>query len=156
MVRNATLFDVEALHVLGQRLAEESPRYSPAGMYNRDKAEALFKHLVGTLLVPGVGGAFVALEGDSIVGVLLGYVAEHVFSNVKFASDYVFYVAPEARGGTHAADLLRAFEQWAEANGAVEIIPGVSSQINPEGVRKFYTRRGYRHYGYAFVKELNK
>lgn len=149
-VRVATLDDLPVLVEMGRQLHAESPRYRDS-RYLPEKVEAL-----GRSLIPA-GGTHVAEKDGRIIGMLAGYVAEQWFSDYKVASDLTFYIAPEHRKTSRAALLLvRAFEQWAIASGAKEIIPGTSTQIDVESTTRFYTKMGYAVYGNTFIKRLHR
>lgn len=148
-VRTATLDDLPALVEMGRRLHAESPRYRDSA-YLPEKVEAL-----GRSLIPA-GGTHVAEKDGTIIGVMAGYVMEQWFSDYKVASDLVFYIAPEHRKTSRAALMLvRVFERWAFAQGAQEIIPGISSQIDIEGTTRFYVKMGYVVYGNTFIKRAS-
>lgn len=148
-VRAATEDDLPAILEMGRMLHGESPRYR--GMsYNEAKVEALALKVIPT------GGTLIAEKDGKIIGMLAGYVAEHWFSDDKVASDFTFYIRPEHRGTGKAALLLvRAFERWATAQGAKDIMPGVSTQIDIERTTRFYEKLGYAVYGNALIKKVS-
>jgi GNAT superfamily N-acetyltransferase len=104
--------------------------------------------------VVGQGGALVAVKSGTIVGMIVGFVTSHWFTDEKVASDFTFYIKPEARGGRVALMLVRAFEEWARAQGARGTVPGTSTMVSPELVARFYEKLGYERTGYGFFKEL--
>lgn len=154
-VRDATLADIPEMIRLGRAMHAESPRYS-ALAFSSDKIEALLNSMLKcTLTTDPVGGAFVAVKAEKIIGILLGYVGTTFFSDDKVASDYVFFIVPEQRRkGRAAVALVNAFEAWAAAQGAVQIAPGVSSMIDAESSARFYGRLGYEQSGYLFLKRI--
>lgn len=136
-VRCATHADIPAAIRFGAAMQQESPRFSRLG-YAPEKVEALARVMVER------GGSFVAEKGDTIVGMMGGFVSEHFFSYDKVASDLMVYVAPEHRGGSAFYRLLTAFEQWAFVQGAVEIVLGVSTEIVTDQTIAMYERLGYK------------
>lgn len=152
-VRAATRDDWPALLALARQGMEESPRHR--GKFSARKTENLLRDSMGTLLVDGPGGAFVAEEEGRIVGVLLGCMGEHALCELKIAYEAAFYVLPaHRRGGEHARALIRAFERWALDQGAQEAMMGDSSLTNPRAVGRFYRSAGYMPCEYGYSKEL--
>lgn len=154
-VREATEADISVLIAMGRALHAESPRYARL-RFNAAKVENHIRGMIGsTLVVRAPGGAFVAEKGGVVIGMLGAFIHAPFFTDDKIASDYTFYVVPEHRRKGRAAILLvRAFEQWAFDNGAVDIVPGVSTMIDGESTAKFYTKLGYEKYGDTFIKRL--
>lgn len=146
-VRPAVEGDIPTMVRLGRRLHAESPRYRDRH-FDPDKVTGIARAVIAQ------GGAHVAEDDGKIVGLIAGFVVEHWFGRDKMASDFTFYVAPEARGGRAALMLVRAFEAWAISQGVKDIVPGVSTELNVEGVAAFYNRLGYRTYGATFLKEV--
>lgn len=154
-VRPATEADISILIAMGRALHAESPRYARLS-FSADKVENLIRHMItSTLVTRAPGGAFVAEKGGIIIGMLGAFIHSPFFSDDKLASDYTFYIVPEhRRRGRAAIALIRAFEQWAFDNGALDIIPGISTMIDAESTAHFYNKLGYERYGYTFIKRL--
>lgn len=150
-----TVADIPAAVRMGRALHAESPRYTHL-RFVPEKIEALIRSMVtGTLVTDAPGGAFVAEKDGEIVGMFGGFITTPFFSDDKIASDYTFYVAPEhRRKGRAALALIRAFEDWAAAQGAVDLVPGVSTQIDAESTVRFYEKLGYERYGTAMIKRV--
>lgn len=147
-VRPAVEADIPVLIELGAALHAESPRFSRYAFSPVKVAGTALFAIAG-------GGAFVAENNGKIIGVLAGFVAEQWFSTDRVVSDLTFYITPEQRKkGRAALMLIRAFEQWAVSQGAMDIVPGASTQIDPEGTRRFYEKLGYTTSGYQFFKRL--
>jgi GNAT superfamily N-acetyltransferase len=140
---------------MGRLLHAESPRYSRM-QFSEKKVETMIRRMVsGTLTTPAPGGALVAEKDGMIVGMMGGFVTETWFSEDKIASDYTLYILPEyRRKGRIAVELVRAFERWAIAQGAVDIVPGTSTEIDAEATRSFYQKMGYEHYGHSMIKRV--
>lgn len=154
-VRPATVADIPEMVAMGRALHDESPRYARLG-FDQEKVEQLIRSMVvGTLVTDPTGGALVAEKGGKLVGMIGGFIASPFFSRDKFASDYTFYVRPEQRRrGRAAIALMRAFEAWAAEQGAVDILPGISTMIDAESTVSFYEKLGYERYGYAMIKRI--
>lgn len=146
-VRLAVESDTRRLVKMGRAMQQESPRFSRLG-YSPSKAWNLITHLIANkdaiVLVSEV-------DGD-IVGMLLGYVSEQFFSSALTASELVVYVKPESRGGSSAARMIRAFEEWAIGRGVKEIQLGVSTEVDAPRTVGFYGRLGYVSSGNTLIK----
>lgn len=149
-VRPAAAADIPALVEMGRAMHAESPRFARFG-FNPDKVAAL-----AAGVIPG-GGALVAERDGIIVGMMAGFVVAQWFSDDLIASDFVLYLQPdERRKGRAAFMLVRAFEEWAKSQGAIDIAPGTTTGIDPEGTARFYEKMGYGRTGFAFHKEVSR
>jgi GNAT superfamily N-acetyltransferase len=146
-VRRALGSDFAALVAMGEDMHHESPRF--AGLsYSQERCHAL---LAGLSASPH-GLALVAEQGGEIVGMLLGLVSKHFFSDDLTASELVVYVRPQARGGSAAVKLVRQFEAWATDLGVADITLGVSTEVHADRTAQFYQRLGYAPSGLTLVK----
>jgi GNAT superfamily N-acetyltransferase len=90
-------------------------------------------------------------------GVMAGSVFPHFFGTDLIASDLCLYTDPTSRrSGLVAALLLKAFETWAEAQGASKIILGVSTGIEVDRTTTLYERLGYTMVGPIMQKDFNR
>lgn len=155
MIRPMTADDIPAIVALGRAMHAESPRYRRMN-FNPDKVASRVRGMVtGTLTTAAPGGAFVAIKDGKIIGMIGGFVAETFFGDDKVASDYAFYITPsERRKGRAAVELVRAFERWADAQGVVDIVPGVSTMIETQSTRRLFEKLGYEHYGEMMIKRV--
>lgn len=147
MIRTARESDVDDLLAMGRAMYSESPRYSDLP-FSETKARALIANLLPT------GGIFVAEINGMVVGMLAGYCVEHFFGPGKYAGDLVVYVLPDFRGSSCAVRLVRALEQWAEEQGAKEILLGVSTEVETERTTTLYKHLGYRASGCSLIKHV--
>jgi GNAT superfamily N-acetyltransferase len=136
-------------------LHAESPNYRELPL-DRVKVRASMTAAIGSLLGASVNHTLVAEQDDVLVGVFSGYVSESFFCDTLFASDYVFYVAPAARGRMVGARLLRAFEAWAQERGAERVIPSVSSGLDMGRTYDLYRAMGYEPAGWMMSKRIRK
>lgn len=89
--------------------------------------------------------AIVALLDDEIIGCIGGTLAPLDFNhNLKMATELVWYVKAEHRDGTVGARLIQAFEATATAKGATHIAMSYMENLQPERLRLFYEKRGYK------------
>lgn len=93
-------------------------------------------------------------EGQA-VGMLAGSVTPYVFSKGRVASDFAWFVLPEHRGSRTALRMLSMFTDWAKEKGALELIMGISSNVEPERTGKLLEKRGFRHVGGNYKVVLN-
>ena len=77
-------------------------------------------------------------------------VDELFYSRKKFATDVCAFVREEAKG--MGAYVMRAFMRWAwSRTGVVEIILGLSSNIDPERTGAFYEALGFTRVGGIYI-----
>lgn len=86
-----------------------------------------------------VGDDCLALISDG--GMLLANAQPHPFADTWFATETVWWIDPDARGGSGAARMLRYFEDWARGKGC-SITVMAALAIAPH-VGKLYERLGY-------------
>ena len=135
MIREATVEDIPVLLRMGEKFAAlarltDSVGYDPASM------EATFRAMIE-------GEAFVIFVGGGAIG---GMIAPHPFNHATLLADELFWWS---EGGGLA--LLRAFENWAESQGAIVRMTALEA-ADPERVGKIYARRGYVPLERAYVK----
>ena len=83
---------------------------------------------------------------------MLGMLVPSWFGRDWTASDLALYLTPEHRGGTTAARLVKAFVTWAQAAGAKQIRPGVST--GQPGALNLYAGLGFTPVGQLFCMNL--
>ena len=148
-IRHARPADVDRLLAMGRSLHAESPRYRRVA-WDEERARAITE----AMAADPESGLFVAeASGGMLVGMIAGFVVPHWFSRSTFASDLTVYVDPEHRGRVVFLRLVGTFEQWARAQGAIEILLGVSTDIHPEQTVRVYERLGYKMSSFALMKE---
>lgn len=142
--------DVDEIVALGAKMHAESPRFSKFP-YNEAKLATLAHHLIGWK-----DGLILVCEDElhTIVGMYVGVVSDHYFSDARYATDLLLYVDPKHRGGLCAVRMIRAFAEWAKGRGALEIAPGCSTEVEPQKVRKLYEALGFRTAGYLFIQDV--
>jgi GNAT superfamily N-acetyltransferase len=151
-IRFAKLEDVPALVAVGQQY-HDMTRFRQFD-YNPNKVN---KALTDIITLGQNKYVFLVAEDSSkkLVGVLLGVLEQHIFSEQLTASVMHYDVLPEARMGGYGIRLLKAFEQWAKNRKVAEIAFGFNSGI-PETVAKtqWPMRLGYVFVGPNYVKSL--
>lgn len=149
-VRFATPVDIAEIVHVGKIMHAESPRFSKFP-YSPEKVTKF----TGALMASPVGTVIVADHPHiGIIGFYGGFIAEHYFSQAKFASDAAVFVCPAYRGGSAFVRMAMMFEEWARTHGVVEFAPAISTEVNPDKVLKMYERLGYRLSGHMVVKDV--
>ena len=96
---------------------------------------------------------FLAKEGLQVHGLLVGAVSRYPYSNTLVAGDYIWYIAPEHRGGMTGVRLMRMMEKWAKGRGAVVMETGATSGVENRAVG-LMERLGYTPVGMLMRKGL--
>lgn len=148
-LRRATRDDVPAIVALGQRMHEESPRYSRYP-YQPER----IRRAIGLMLASPSCFVLVAERDGAPAGFFGGMLSEHPFTGHFYAGDAAVYVAPEHRGTSILPRMLREFERWADDVGAEEVTLGVSTEVHTERTANLYARHGYRPSGATLTKDI--
>ncbi|AKR55697.1 hypothetical protein XM25_07780 [Devosia sp. H5989] len=85
------------------------------------------------------------------LGVLMASAQDHPFAPIRYASETVWWIAPEARGQA-AGDMLDAYEAWAFEQGCA--FAGMAALATFPRAGIIYRRRGYREAETHFMKPL--
>lgn len=148
MIRDMEEKDIPYLIDLGYKLHQEGNFKNLE--YDREKC----KKLGNILLTNPKFKCFVSEDKKGYIGMMMGYISTYIFSNQTYASDLLLYISPKRRGGLSAARLIKAFEKWAESNGAKEIRNGSMNGINSDLTKRLYERLKYEITGHTFKKIL--
>lgn len=92
---------------------------------------------------------FVAEDADGIAGFVVASLNEYRMSAGLFILQEVIFTRPEKRGTRAAARLMKHLVEWGQSLGAVEIIGGTDSNLQPDKTARFLERFGFRYVGYA-------
>lgn len=92
---------------------------------------------------------WIAYKDGVPVGFLIATMHPYMFSDQKLANQELWFTVPEQRGSRVAFNLLKAFQKWAEHNGAAEIWAGVATDNRElrRSVSHVLTRMGYPKVG---------
>ena len=82
-------------------------------------------------------------SANELIGIFMGYIAEHYFGTDLIASDYLWYVTPEHRGSRAGLTLLQDFQKWAADHRAAEVYVGISSGLFAERTGALLTKLGF-------------
>lgn len=87
-----------------------------------------------------------------IVAAMFARVQEMFFSTDKEAIEDTLYVMPDYRGSLVATNLVKAYLEWAEEQGATRVAVGTSLGIDDARVASFYGKFGFKRSGFQMVK----
>jgi len=149
-LRLATEQDFPEMLRLGQDMHNESPRFN-VHRFDRVKSESFLGAMASN---PNCLSLVVESQGE-LVGMLLGYLASHLFCDALTANEVVVYVSPSHRGSSAAVKMLRYFEDWSIEHGAAEIVLGISTEVDSEKTRAFYQRLGFTPTGHSLIKRVS-
>lgn len=139
--RRATHDDIQEAVDIVTRMVEGT-------MFAPPTAEKLLRIITGPYYNEGVW-----LDG-TLIAFMVGHVSETFLNNEVNAYEMGLFVAPEHRGTRHAVRLVRNFEDWARANGAVNIWLGQSVGQRQAETLHFFERMGYKCQGFSTCKKL--
>lgn len=97
----------------------------------------------------------VAVQDGVIVGFL--WAATHglaPWNPTMVASDFLFYVVPEARGTMAGYRLIKAYKAWATELGCAEVRLSIASGINEVRVGRMFEKLGFSRFGTVFNHEI--
>lgn len=134
VIRDAALADVPAIVRMGVRFA--TGEYARLLTVNEQALAILASHMIQNAAC----GAWV-LECDGVVVGMLGMTTyPQAMSGETIATEMVWWMEPEARGGRGALRLLEHGKTWARAQGATRL-----QMIAPNThVGAFYERLGFQ------------
>jgi GNAT superfamily N-acetyltransferase len=96
--------------------------------------------------------ALVAEIDGEIVGAMIGMLSQSWFGKDWMATDMGLFVRRDSRGGMTAPRLIRSFVCWAQAAGARQVRPGVSTGAT--NAERLYEGMGFTRAGELFVMNL--
>lgn len=148
-VRLATLTDLPDLIVMGRQMrAESETRYPPV------EPQAIYRNLKNAVDNPDKLLVLLAYDDGGPVGFLSAFISPYSFSDELCAIHDIFFVTPARRGSSAASRLIDGFEAWAREMGASKMMVAVHTGIRPEITARFYGKKGFRHMGGVFDKDL--
>jgi RimJ/RimL family protein N-acetyltransferase len=140
-LRRATHDDLAALVALAQAMHLESPRFSIYPFLPER-----FHQTMATVLDFEHGFVVVAEVEGRLMGAFAGLASPHFACDVLQAQDIGLFIAPEHRGGTLAARLVRSFLEWARSINAEPTI-GINTGVAPERTAQLLTALGAKQSG---------
>lgn len=135
-VRLATLEDVPRLLEIGATLYEGSP-IEMIGVDPKKVRTALETAIIDQRKFL----AIVSTKGEEIVGALVAYHFEPIFSDTRVACELLLWLDPEHRRGRRGVDMMEAYEYWAKLMGCKVVQYGFLAN-SPEKMEKLYEKTG--------------
>lgn len=137
--RTAVPEDLAEILALGQQMHEES------AYRHFNFSASKFAMMVHTYITsPDTNFIRVAVSpSEDVIGLFMGYIAEHYFGTDLIASDALWYVTPERRGSRAGLALLQDFQKWAADHRAAEVYVGISSGIFAERTGALLKKLGF-------------
>lgn len=140
-IRTATPADIEALVALAESMHHESPRFR-GFTFLPDR----LRGTLASLLEMPHGCVLVAEQGEELTGALAAFAYPHFACDVLQACDLGLFMAPQHRGGTTAARLVRKYVEWARGIGAEPSI-GINTGVEPERTARLLVALGAEQTG---------
>ncbi|MDR0775588.1 MAG: GNAT family N-acetyltransferase [Azonexus sp.] len=145
-IRFATRNDIPACTEIGRRMAAVT-RFA-AYDFNAERLAQNLGAVIDSGHAKGTHCLFVAEDtAGQLIGLLIGCIERHFFSDLLVASIIHYDVLPEKRMGGAGLKLLAAFRQWAENRSAFELSVGINSGVEMEKMDRFLKRLGFRRTG---------
>lgn len=155
MIRKATNDDIPRIVEMAQRFFPESPY--PALYGDMPDSQAAGLAIIAMQGAPGIdpGVMLVAEDAGELIGMACLFSDRATFNPaVRIASELVFWIEPEHRGGMAAVRLLKAAEKDAREKG-VQVNRMAVMSSSPEQAAKLYERMGYSLTECYYSKRLN-
>jgi len=147
MIRDLTHDDLPQL----LELAREMHRTGVYAAYPMDEARVAY---ILTRLIEVPEALSIGYESNGeLVGAFVGEIVQDLWVDVRVAADHAFYVREADRGSRAGVMLLRAFEKWANENGADVLRPVVYAGVDNQTVNNVLQRMGYESAGTVHKKE---
>lgn len=145
MIRRAKSKDIDQLVVLCAEYYENLPHSKVVPMDSEH-----MRAIIEATLERGI--AQVAVEGDKVLGMMLMILSPYLV-NPKFmsASDWVFYVSPEARNKGYGSRLIKQCEHVAKQQGVTFFN---LAHMGGKAAEALYVQGGYDKTETLFTKEL--
>jgi GNAT superfamily N-acetyltransferase len=101
------------------------------------------------------GILIIAIDGNTIIGVINGSVIENWFNDDVYSQDQILFVHPDYRQHRIGLKLLDAFQKKSLELGATRIVTGVSfDNFNMYKVGRMLQKRGYKLVSELYQKDF--
>lgn len=141
-LRRAEEADVPAIVAMGARFIDAE--YPGAIRFSAEGIGTLARNLIAG------GGVVLVAEAIAPVGMMALSTYLHPMSGERIATEIVWWMDPDARGGRAALKLFAAGEAWAREQGAVKL-----QMIAPsDKVGQFYERLGFERIEVHYQRSL--
>lgn len=140
--------DREIVKTMCRSFHSASPYYKLP--LDEDKLDTLVTYFLSN---PREGIIILLNQGSVVCGLLCARVSDLLFNQSKVASEVVFWIEPEHRGGTGASLLIAGFEHWADEVAKVNVKQLVCLEDETvDKVSLFYKRKKYTPFERGFLK----
>ena len=149
MIRQAEHADKEKVMQLGWNMWSESTVYQKYG-WDWSRVSDMFDRYCQRpekLML-------VFEKDDEIVGMLLANIHGQFYTDIKVASQQLYYIHPLHRGGSAALRLMKKFESFGRYYECQLLNFSQSVQGVDDRWHKFCENLGYRHVGNTYFKDL--
>lgn len=145
MIRRAIQEDIDSIATLGFLEFQEEQMFRTTGL---DFSLASVHAALGQIInKPDLGAVFVAVDGERIVGMIIGEYGRFITSlSQTVLHETAWYVSKPHRGRGHGFALLAALEREAWDNHARAVSVGRAETNMSDGLRAKYAERGYRSF----------
>lgn len=101
--------------------------------------------------------AWIVFRGKTQVGMAVATAAPYFFNPAPMSLLHYWYVLPDHRRTRAGIELLRAFEKWSHAIGAMRMHFGADRVDVKEAdlINRMISKRGFVRYGEQFYKVVN-
>lgn len=147
-LRLAKVSDIPDMMKLGQDLFKDSP----LEIFNLDPKK-IRQNLEAAILDPETWLVLISYEGSRVVGCLVAYHFQPLYSNKRIAAEVLWHLLPEFRKGRRGLDMMDAFEYWARLQGADVCQYGWLAS-SPAKMEELYEKRGLKLVEKVYFKEL--
>jgi GNAT superfamily N-acetyltransferase len=97
----------------------------------------------------------VAIVDGEIIGTILSTIGPMDFNySQKMATEIVWFVAKEHRNTSVGIKLFREYEKACIEEGANFIAMGYMENLQPDKLRQFYEKRGYKNTQTQYIRRL--
>ena len=147
-VREMEARDIAAMTALGAEMWAES-HWGETMDYSREKCQILGVTILQSEDFLGL----VAYDDGVLVGMFVGAVIAHYFTEDRMSVDFLTYVHPDWRGGSLGPRMIKRYIAWARTRNVKLLTVGSSTGINPERIGKLFERLGFRNVGALYHME---
>ena len=91
--------------------------------------------------------AFVAKDGDRLVGIMLGEVGEFIFNYEKVLQERLLFVEKDYRSKKIGVELLNTFIAWGESLNVSDVWLNITSGMEHTRVEKLFKTMGFEVIG---------
>tara|TARA_R110002020_G_scaffold249703_2_gene463663 strand:+ start:7099 stop:7551 length:453 start_codon:yes stop_codon:yes gene_type:complete len=134
--------DIPKAFALCTKFNSESPVLSVYKVSALKGIQTLLNHAADTSKC-----AFVAKDGDRLVGIILGEVGEFIFNHEKVLQERLLFVEKDYRSKKIGLELLKTFISWGESLNVTDVWLNITSGMKHTRVSKLFKTMGFESIG---------